>query len=166
MMENTLQYKGYFTNIQYSSEDRVLHGKIEGIDDLVTFESESAADIESEFHAAVDDYLAYCEEIGKAPSKTYKGTFNVRISPDLHREIALTAMKDGISLNQAVENAISRYVAPGGDNMAPVYTKLSEISETLGRFSTSWKIAPNNANGLFITALIPNTSVLTKGDNA
>lgn len=58
-MENTLRYKGYFTNIQYSSEDRVFHGKIEGIDDLVTFESESAADIESEFHAAVDDYLAY-----------------------------------------------------------------------------------------------------------
>ena len=57
-MENTLQYKGYYTNIAYSAEDMVLHGKIEGIDDLVTFESEQASEIGKEFHEAVDDYLA------------------------------------------------------------------------------------------------------------
>ena len=56
-MENTLQYKGYFTNIAYSAEDMIFYGKIEGIDDLVTFESESPLEIEKEFHAAVDDYL-------------------------------------------------------------------------------------------------------------
>ena len=73
MMENTLTYKGYFTNIKYSAEDNVLYGKIEGIDDLVTFESESSLEIENEFRKAVDDYLVFCEEVGKEPSKTYKG---------------------------------------------------------------------------------------------
>ena len=71
IMESTLQYKGYFTNIAYSAEDMILHGKIEGIDDLVTFESESSLEIEKEFHAAVDDYLDHCKEIGKDPAKTY-----------------------------------------------------------------------------------------------
>lgn len=110
-MENTLQYKGYITNIQYSAEDKVLHGKIEGIEDLVTFESESPADIENEFHSAVDDYLEYCSEIGKNPEKSYKGTFNVRIEPSLHKSLYIYALKNGISLNQAVENAIKNYVS-------------------------------------------------------
>lgn len=110
-MENTMYYKGYFTNICYSAEDKVLHGKIEGIADLVTFECESLDGIENEFHNAVDDYIAFCEENGKSPEKTYKGTFNVRIEPNLHREISLLAIKNGMSLNQATEAAIAQYVS-------------------------------------------------------
>ncbi len=110
MMENTMNYKGYFTNIGYSAEGKVLYGKIEGIEDLVTFESESIDDIEMEFHKAVDGYLAYCKAVGKTPEKTYKGTFNVRIDPKLHRDIALLALRNGLSLNQAVEASILNYV--------------------------------------------------------
>ena len=47
-MKNILQYKGYFTKIEYSVEDRLLYGKIEGIKDLVNFESESVEEIEQE----------------------------------------------------------------------------------------------------------------------
>ena len=65
-MGSTLRYKGYSTIIRYSAEDRVLHGKIEEIDDLVTFESKNSGQIEKEFQDAVDDYLAYC----KAKRKT------------------------------------------------------------------------------------------------
>ena len=58
MGENILEYKGYYTKILYSVKDHVLYGKIEGIRDLVNFESESIENIEQEFHSAVDDYLA------------------------------------------------------------------------------------------------------------
>lgn len=64
------RYKGYCANAEYEEESKVWHGKIEGIKDLVTFESESAAEIENEFHAAVDDYLEFCKEVGKEP-ETY-----------------------------------------------------------------------------------------------
>lgn len=57
-----LEYKGYFTVIEFDSESKVLHGKVEGIDDLVTFESESAKEIEKEFHDAVDDWLEFRKE--------------------------------------------------------------------------------------------------------
>ena len=110
-MENILQYKGYFSVIHYSAEDQVLYGKIEGIDDLITFESDSTAKIAAEFQNAVDDYLLYCEEIGKAPEKVYKGSFNVRIDPALHKQLAASAIRSGISLNQAAERAIAQYVA-------------------------------------------------------
>ena len=61
---NLLTYKGYYTLIHFEAEDKVLYGKIEGIDDLVTFESESAKEIEKEFHDAVDDWLEFRKEIG------------------------------------------------------------------------------------------------------
>ena len=110
MMTNILEYKGYYAKVEYSAEDGVLYGKIEGIKDLVNFESESAAEIKKEFENAVDDYLYMCAEVGKEPDKVYKGTFNIRIEKDLHKEISLLAFKQGESLNQAVEKAIRTYV--------------------------------------------------------
>ena len=61
--QSILTYKGYFTVIEFEAEDKVLYGKIEGIDDLVTFESDSAKEIEKEFHYAVDDWLKFRKEI-------------------------------------------------------------------------------------------------------
>ena len=62
MKKNILEYKGYHTKIELDTEEMVLRGKIEGINDLVNFESESIQEIEKEFHAAVDDYLEFCLE--------------------------------------------------------------------------------------------------------
>ena len=60
---NRFDYKGYYTLIHFDSEDKVLYGKIEGIDDLVTFESDSAKEIEKEFHDAVDDWLEFRKKL-------------------------------------------------------------------------------------------------------
>ena len=105
-----LTYKGYYTEIHYSEEDKVLFGKIEGIADLVNFESDSARDIEEEFHKAVDDYLAYCKGEGKSPDKPYKGSFNVRINPELHKQAALYAAMRDKTLNTVVSEAIEGYL--------------------------------------------------------
>ena len=110
MTNNILEYKGYHARIEYDKDDQVLRGKIEGIGDLVTFESEDIKKIETEFHEAVEDYLDFCEEVGKTPEKEYKGSFNIRISPQLHKQLAMTAMKNGDTLNASVEKAIKRYV--------------------------------------------------------
>ena len=110
MVKDYLEYKGYYTRIEFSPEDKILFGKIEGINDLVNFEAESALDIENEFHLAVDDYLVYCESIGVEPDKSYKGSFNVRVSPELHKKAAIEAFKKGFSLNELVSHAISNYL--------------------------------------------------------
>ncbi len=85
-MNNVLKYKGYYAVVQYSAEDEVLYGKIEGIDDLVSFESDSICGIKNEFENAVDDYIEYCKEIGKEPDEVYKGSFNVRIPVESHKK--------------------------------------------------------------------------------
>ncbi len=110
-MNNILEYKGYHARIEFSSETKTLRGKIDGISDYVDFETDNISDIENEFHSAVDDYIAFCEEVGKEPDKEYKGTFNVRISPDLHKQLAILSFKADCSLNATVEKACASYVS-------------------------------------------------------
>jgi len=81
------------------------------IDDLVTFEVNSADELEENFHNAVDEYIQTCKELNREPQKVYKGVFNVRIDPALHKTIYQEALKAGMSLNafiqQTLKNGIS-----------------------------------------------------------
>jgi predicted HicB family RNase H-like nuclease len=64
----------------------------------------------ADFEGAVDDYLEMCAEKGLEPEKTYRGSFNVRVSPELHKKLALYSTSHGQTLNSAVEEAIERLV--------------------------------------------------------
>lgn len=130
-MKNILEYKGYYAKIEFSAEDKVLFGKIEGINDLVNFESESVDGIEKEFQLAVDDYLEYCQEVGKNPDKVYKGTFNVRIRPELHKKMALLALKNGETLNKTIEKAIEEYTNNTTRTEIVLCEKIDMLSEQL-----------------------------------
>lgn len=110
MKESILEYKGYHSDITYDAHAGRLRGVISGIDDYVDFSSDRIEDIEREFHAAVDDYLEFCAELGKSPCKEYKGVFNVRVKPSLHRELVRISEKDGESLNAVVERALQLFV--------------------------------------------------------
>ncbi len=104
---NTLKYKGYIGSVGYSEPDKVFFGKIEGIDGLVNYEGESVKELTDAFHEAVEDYLIFCEEHNCKPEKSYTGTFNVRIAPDTHRDIANLAAEAGISINAFVKRALN-----------------------------------------------------------
>ena len=108
---NYLHYKNYTGSVNFSEEDAVFHGKVIGIKALISFEGDSVSAITSDFHKAVDEYLKFCAAKGKEPEKPFKGSFNVRISTDLHRKLALTASARGVSLNTLVEDAIRQTVS-------------------------------------------------------
>lgn len=110
MKQNLLRYKGYTTAIEFSAEDGMLFGKLDGIGDLVNFMGENAKEVEQAFHEAVEDYLDFCREMGKEPERPYKGSFNVRISPELHRTAAAKARESGLTLNGFVETALREKV--------------------------------------------------------
>lgn len=109
-MNNILEYNGYSGSIEVSTEDNCLFGKILFISDLVTYEAETITDLKAEFIEAVNDYVLTCKEIGKEPQKPFKGSFNVRVSSELHRKAALEAYKNQLSLNELVSKAIDEYV--------------------------------------------------------
>ena len=58
----------------------------------------------------MDDYLILCEEEGTAPEIAYKGSFNVRISPELHKQAIIAATAGHMSLNSFVERSIQQAV--------------------------------------------------------
>jgi len=109
-MKDILTYKGYIGTVHFSSEDDVFYGKIEGIRDLVSFEGQSVDELKKAFQEAVEDYLEFCKQIGKRPEKSYKGSFNIRISPEIHRQAIIKATMLGISLNQLVQKAIEKAI--------------------------------------------------------
>lgn len=90
-MDDILEYKDCYAETHFDSEDEVFYGKIIGINDLVSFESRSVKQLKKEFQEAVEDYLSTCQELGKEPEETNKGTFKVRIPSELHRQAALQA---------------------------------------------------------------------------
>lgn len=109
-MKDAIKYKDHLGSVRFSAEDRVFYGKIEGIDDLVTYEGRSVDELISAFEEAVEDYIVLCKKLKKPVEKSYKGTFNVRIDPELHKKASITSASMGLSLNQLVEEAIRKFV--------------------------------------------------------
>ncbi len=110
-MKDVLTYKDFFGSVHFDSDDQVFHGKIEGIEDLVTFEGTSVSELVQSFEDAVEDYLDLCNQTGKKPEKSYRGSFNVRIPPELHRKAVREAIADGVSLNQFIQRVLETLLA-------------------------------------------------------
>jgi predicted HicB family RNase H-like nuclease len=110
-MKNVMVYREFAGSVHYESHDDFFHGKIEGIDDLITFEGRSVAELKKAFREAVDDYEKICLNAGKSPQKSYRGTFNVRVPPALHHAAARASLRQGLTLNQFVRKALERSVS-------------------------------------------------------
>lgn len=106
-----LEYKGYHAKIVYDDDSLSLFGKLYGIRDLVTFESDSPVEIVKEFHSAVDDYLEHCKEIGKDPDREFSGKLNIVVEPEIHRSLETAAKNSGKSFNKFVEKILADYLA-------------------------------------------------------
>jgi predicted HicB family RNase H-like nuclease len=109
-MKDVLTYKEFIGSVHFSAEDKTFFGKIEGLDDLVTFEGKTVDILIKSFHEAVDDYIELCKESGKRPLKSCKGVFNIRIPAELHLKTAKLAALKGIPLNKFVQEAIQNEV--------------------------------------------------------
>ena len=63
-----MEYLGYRAAIEFDGKS--FFGVIENISDLVTFESDTAEDLEREFHSAVEDYIEFRKSV-KKDSETF-----------------------------------------------------------------------------------------------
>ena len=108
---NTLKYKGFLGSVAFSEADGVFFGKIEGIDGLANLEGESVSELTEAFHEAVDEYIAYCKEEGIEPHKSYSGSLNVRLTPDIHSRVAYLAKRAGLAINSFIRTAVEKQIA-------------------------------------------------------
>lgn len=101
----TVSYKGYQASVEY--EEGTLFVKVLHISDLLVAECDKASEAEGAARALIDDYLETCRELGRNPEPPFKGSFNVRMTPEQHRKVAMAAAEDGVSLNAWVCQAVT-----------------------------------------------------------
>ena len=101
-----LEHRGYTGSIEYSKEDDLLYGKVLGIQGLISYEGKTGKELEEDFINSVDSYLDDCKKEGVAPEKAFKGSFNVRLSAELHQKAAILAIEEKMTLNNFVAESI------------------------------------------------------------
>ena len=111
-MNNIMEYKSYIGSVEFSEPDGLFFGKVQGVRSLISYEGTTAAELVSDFHSAVDDYLELCEKEGTKPEVAYKGSLNVRFKKrDIHRKAAIYAITLEQSLNSFIEEAVEEKLA-------------------------------------------------------
>lgn len=107
-MKDKLEYEGFIGSVHFSSEDETFYGRLEGVNDLITFEGSTVPALKRSFIAAVKDYKAICKETGKEAMRSFKGSFNIRIPPAMHMDVFMKAKREGKNLNEFVQQALAR----------------------------------------------------------
>ncbi len=102
-----MEYKGYIAKIVYDAESESFQGVTVNMAGELSFYGYSADELKTNFHDAVDSYMAICAEKGIPPRKPFSGKFNVRLDPALHARAALAAAEKDMSLNAFVAQAVS-----------------------------------------------------------
>jgi len=109
-MKDMMKYKGYFGSVHFSDDDNLFYGKLDFIRALVSYEGTDVKTLRRAFEEAVEDYLQMCHKNGKEPEKPFKGSFNVRIGPNLHQRVALNALTKGITINKYINDVLEKAV--------------------------------------------------------
>lgn len=113
-MDNILHYKGYSGTVQYSFNDNMLFGKVLDVKNLISYEGQSVDELREDFEAAVDDYLAMCEENGVEPEKTSKESVRLHFKPAVYIKACVIAESKNISLNKFIESIIEEKIEEMG----------------------------------------------------
>ena len=72
-MNSIFEYKGYVGSVEFSENNNILFGKVQGIRSLISYEGTTVRELIDDFHGAVDDYLLSCDEEGIKPEKACSG---------------------------------------------------------------------------------------------
>lgn len=110
-MNNIIEYKGYIGSVEFSAEDELFYGKVQGIKSLISYEGNNAKDLISDFKNAIDSYLELCNQEKVEPEVAYKGSFNVRLSPELHKKAVIYAINHQTSLNKVIEDSVKEHLS-------------------------------------------------------
>ena len=105
-----LKYKNYVGVVEYDAEGRIFTGEVIGLRDMITFQGRTPEELEDSFRESIDFYLEMCARDNVLPQKPFSGRFNVRMDPELHRQLALRAAQEKVSLNEWVIHTLEESV--------------------------------------------------------
>lgn len=103
---NLLKHAGYTAKIEFDAEDRLFHGRLLGIRDVVHFTGTTVDELELAMKNSIQDYLEWHDELGQEPETPFSGKTQLRFPEGLHERAALAAASRGQSLNEFIVEAI------------------------------------------------------------
>ncbi|HMN75272.1 MAG TPA: type II toxin-antitoxin system HicB family antitoxin [Burkholderiaceae bacterium] len=108
---NIMTLDGYSAKIEYDAELDMFRGEILGLAGGVDFYGKNPKELRAEFKKSLQVFLEVCREKGIEPRRNYSGRFNLRISPELHEQLAIAAQAEGKSINALAQEALKQRVA-------------------------------------------------------
>lgn len=108
---NTMTLDGYNAKIEYDPEIDLFRGEILGLTGGADFYGKTPEELRAEFKKSLMVFLEVCKEKGIEPRRSYSGKFNLRIPPELHEKLAMTAQAEGKSINTLAQEALAQRVA-------------------------------------------------------
>jgi predicted HicB family RNase H-like nuclease len=105
-----MEYKDYIGHVEFDHEAEIFHGEIINTRDVITFQGKTVDELKSAFRDSVEDYLEYCAKLGQPPEKPFTGKLMLRIPPDLHRKIYVSAKQSGESINAWIKDQLEKRV--------------------------------------------------------
>ena len=105
-----MTYKNYAAHVIYDDEKEIFHGEVINTRDVITFQGVTVKALKKAFRESIEDYLEFCAERGEEADRPFSGKFNLRLEPDLHRDVYIAAKKHGKSLNDWVTEAIRHHL--------------------------------------------------------
>jgi predicted HicB family RNase H-like nuclease len=109
---NQMTHKGYTARIDYDDRDGIFVGRVLGISAIIGFHAETVCALRGAFEAVVDDYLASCAKLGKAPQRAASGRLMLRVPPEVHGAALRAASVAGKSLNQWAASVLEAAARP------------------------------------------------------
>ena len=107
---NIMTVEGYHAKIEYDEEIDLFRGEILGINGGADFYGKTPKELRAEFKKSLQVFLEVCEEKGIEPRRYFSGKFNLRISPELHEQLAIAAQAEGKSINTLAQEALRNRV--------------------------------------------------------
>ncbi|ANV84406.1 DNA repair protein [Picosynechococcus sp. PCC 7003] len=107
---NMMILDGYRAKIEYDPELDLFRGEILGLNGGADFYGSNPAELRQEFRNSLNTFLEVCAEKGIKPTKDYSGRFNLRVPPELHREISMITTSKNISINKWITEILQEAV--------------------------------------------------------
>jgi predicted HicB family RNase H-like nuclease len=106
-----MSLENYQARIEYDAEIDMFRGEILGLNGGADFYGRNPKELRTEFKKSLHVFLEVCREKGIEPRRHYSGKFNLRITPELHEQLAIAAQAEGKSINTLAQEALQRIVA-------------------------------------------------------
>jgi predicted HicB family RNase H-like nuclease len=108
---NVMNIDGYSAKIEYDPELDMFRGEILGLNGGADFYGKNPKELRAEFKKSLEVFLTVCKEKDLEPRRQFSGKFNLRISPELHEQLAIAAQAEGKSINTLAQEALRERVA-------------------------------------------------------